>query len=69
MASRKYLLYAFLLYGVVKALEPMTGKIRWEFKLHAPATGGLLSTAGGLLFSLARDGPFFALDAESGKPL
>jgi alcohol dehydrogenase (cytochrome c) len=56
-------------YGVVKALEPMTGKIRWEFKLHAPATGGLLSTAGGLLFGGARDGAFFALDAESGKPL
>lgn len=56
-------------YGVVKALEPETGKIRWEFNLHAPAFGGLLSTAGGLLFGGSREGDFFALDAESGQLL
>src|SRR5262249_18818426 len=56
-------------FAVVKALEPESGKLRWEFKLHALATGGLLSTAGGLVFGGSREGYFFALDAESGKPL
>jgi alcohol dehydrogenase (cytochrome c) len=56
-------------YGAVKALEPETGKLRWEFKLHAPISGGLLSTAGGLVFGGNRDGSFFALDAAAGKPL
>jgi alcohol dehydrogenase (cytochrome c) len=56
-------------YSVIKALEATTGKIRWEFKLHAPPTGGVLSTAGGLVFSGGREGNFFALDAESGRAL
>ena len=55
--------------SVVKAIEAETGKIKWEFKLHAPPTGGLLSTAGRLVFGGGREGNFFALDAESGKPL
>jgi alcohol dehydrogenase (cytochrome c) len=56
-------------YGVVKALEVETGKLRWQFKLHAEARGGVLSTAGGLVFSGNAEGAFFALDAETGKPL
>jgi hypothetical protein len=46
-------------YGTAKALEPLTGKIKWEFKLHSLASGGLLSTAGGLVFGGDRDGNFF----------
>ena len=30
---------------------------------------GVLSTAGGVVFGGGKDGIFFALDAESGKPL
>ncbi|HEY2930248.1 MAG TPA: PQQ-dependent dehydrogenase, methanol/ethanol family [Acidobacteriota bacterium] len=56
-------------YGVVKALESETGKLRWEFKLHALSSAGLLSTGGGLVFGGNREGNFFALDAETGKPL
>ena len=56
-------------YAVIKALEPTTGHIRWEFKLHAGPSAGVLSTAGGLVFSGNREGSFFALDAESGQPL
>jgi len=56
-------------HGVVKAIEPLTGKIRWEFPLHAPPSGGVLSTAGGLIFSGNREGTFFALDARTGRPL
>jgi alcohol dehydrogenase (cytochrome c) len=56
-------------YGTAKALEPISGKIKWEFKLHSLASAGLLSTAGGLVFGGDRDGNFFALHGESGKPL
>ena len=56
-------------YGAIKALEAETGKLRWEFKLHTPSSAGVLSTAGGLVFTGTREGWFFALDAASGKPL
>lgn len=55
-------------YGV-RALEARTGKIQWQFRLTAPTTSGLLATAGGLIFGGSNEGNFFALDAESGKPV
>jgi alcohol dehydrogenase (cytochrome c) len=55
--------------GVVKALEAETGKVRWEFKLQASSSGGLLSTAGDVVFGGTYEGYFFALDANSGQPL
>jgi alcohol dehydrogenase (cytochrome c) len=56
-------------HGATKALDALTGSLKWEFKLHTLASGGLLSTAAGLVFSGDREGNFFALDAESGRPL
>jgi alcohol dehydrogenase (cytochrome c) len=56
-------------HGVVKAIEAVTGKVAWEFPLHSPPSGGVLSTAGGLVWSGNREGTFFALDARSGRPL
>jgi alcohol dehydrogenase (cytochrome c) len=55
--------------GSVKALEALTGKTRWEFPLRSPPWAGLLSTAGGLVFGGSSEGFFYALDAETGKPL
>jgi alcohol dehydrogenase (cytochrome c) len=37
--------------------------------LLSPGFTSLLSTAGGLVFAGSQEGNFFALDAESGKPL
>src|SRR5271154_7147894 len=56
-------------YGAIRALDATTGKLRWQFKLLAPAWVPVLSTAGGLVFSGTDEGNFFALDAETGKPL
>ena len=56
-------------YGVIKAIEALTGKIRWQFKLFSAPSGGVLSTAGGLVWSGNREGTFFALDSNTGKPL
>jgi alcohol dehydrogenase (cytochrome c) len=56
-------------WGAVRALEATTGKLKWEFKLITPPMSGVLSTAGGLVFGGTDEGNFFALDAETGKPL
>jgi alcohol dehydrogenase (cytochrome c) len=56
-------------HAVIRAIEATTGKVVWSFPLTAPPSGGVLSTAGGLVFSGNREGMFFALDARSGKVL
>ncbi|MBI3693640.1 MAG: PQQ-dependent dehydrogenase, methanol/ethanol family [Acidobacteria bacterium] len=56
-------------WGALRAWDAMTGKLRWEFKVHSPPWTGVLSTAGGLVFSGTMEGDFFAVDAETGKLL
>ena len=56
-------------WAAVRAFEATTGKLKWEFKLLSPGFSSLLSTAGGLVFGGTDEGNFFALDAETGKPL
>ena len=41
----------------------------WEFRLQSPPWAGVLSTAGGLVFSGTNEGNIFAVDAKTGKPL
>jgi alcohol dehydrogenase (cytochrome c) len=55
--------------GVVKAIEATTGKVRWEFEEQTSSNCAILTTSTGLLFSGTRDGYFYALDDETGKPL
>ena len=56
-------------WGAIRALEPMSGELRWEYPLFSPPWAGVLSTAGGLVFGGTNEGYFFALDAASGKLL
>ena len=56
-------------YGAVRALEAATGNLKWEFKMHSPATTGILSTRGNLVFSGTGQGDFFALNATTGELL
>ena len=56
-------------WGALRALEALTGEQKWEFKLPTPPWSGILSTAGGLVFSGDMEGNFFALDAADGKLL
>ena len=56
-------------WGAVRAVEPKTGAIRWEFKLNSAPWSGVLSTAGGLVFTGDEEGYLIALDAKSGKEL
>lgn len=54
--------------SAVRALNPMTGEVQWEFRSPATSFGGLLSTEGGLIFG-GQDENFFALDAKTGREL
>jgi alcohol dehydrogenase (cytochrome c) len=55
--------------GAIRALNPGTGELKWEFKLHSGGWAGVLTTAGNLLFGSANEGDFFALDAAAGRLL
>ncbi len=52
-------------YGAVKAVDPLTGETKAQFKMQYPNWGGTLSTAGNLVFNGAIDGGFYALDAKT----
>lgn len=43
------------------------GRIRWQKKMDKPMVGGVLATAGGLIFTGEGDGFFSAFDAASGE--
>ncbi|MCA8881904.1 MAG: PQQ-dependent methanol/ethanol family dehydrogenase [Rhodobacteraceae bacterium] len=55
--------------GSLKAIDPNTGDIKWEYKNEAPLWGGVMTTAGGLVFTGTPEGKFLALDAETGETL
>ena len=57
-------------YGAIRAIDPQTGDMKWEYRQNAPSTeAGVLTTASDLLFSGSRDGSFYALDARDGHLL
>ncbi len=53
--------------GALRAIDPKTGKIVWEYKNPAPLWGGVLTTAGNLVFTGTPEGFLKAFDAKSGK--
>jgi alcohol dehydrogenase (cytochrome c) len=55
--------------GFLKAIDPATGEIKWKFEHTSPTWSGVLSTAGGLVFTGDAEGDFIAFDAAAGKPL
>src|SRR5262249_53871488 len=56
-------------YGAVKAVDPLTGETKAQFRVQYPNYGGMLTTAGNLVFNGGVDGPFHALDAKTLKEL
>jgi len=56
-------------WGNVTAMDYNTGKIRWQVKTQQPMIGGILATAGGLVFAGEGNGLFRAYDAETGAIL
>lgn len=55
--------------GILKAMDPLTGKVKWQQPWTIASWSGTLSTAGNLVFSGAMSGEFFAFDASTGKKL
>ncbi len=55
--------------GSLKAMDPATGQVKWEYKNPAPLWGGVMTTAGGLVFFGTPEGDLKAMDAETGKEL
>ncbi|MDD2221811.1 MAG: methanol/ethanol family PQQ-dependent dehydrogenase [Pseudomonas sp.] len=55
--------------GVLKAIDPKTGKEVWRYKNYAPLWGGVLATKGNLVFTGNPEGFLMAFDAKTGKKL
>jgi PQQ-dependent dehydrogenase (methanol/ethanol family) len=56
-------------WGNVTAVEYDTGKVRWQVKTQQPMIGGILATAGGLVFTGEGNGYFKAYDSATGAEL
>jgi len=57
-------------HGYLSAIDPMTGKSKWQLAWPGqPSMAGTLSTGGGLVFTGAATGEFIAVDANNGKKL
>jgi PQQ-dependent dehydrogenase (methanol/ethanol family) len=55
--------------GNVTAVDYNTGKIKWQVKTPQPMIGGILATAGGVVFAGESNGWFKAYDASDGSIL
>lgn len=55
--------------GALKAIDPITGDIKWVAKNNAPLWSGVMTTAGGLVFYGTPEGKLVALDDETGEQL
>ncbi len=55
--------------GTLKAWNPLTGEPRWVIRHPTLVNGGLLTTAGNLVFQGTGDGRFLVIHAETGEVL
>ena len=56
-------------WGLLSAIDLSTGKIAWQNKTAQPLLGGVLATAGGLVFIGEGDGHFNAYNSQTGALL
>lgn len=56
-------------WGRLVAVDIDTGKVAWKFDTEQPLIGGVLATAGNLVFNGEGNGLFRAFDATTGKKL
>jgi PQQ-dependent dehydrogenase (methanol/ethanol family) len=56
-------------WGRLSAVDINTGKIKWQVDTPQPLIGGVLATAGNLVFNGEGNGKFAAYDAANGKEL
>jgi outer membrane protein assembly factor BamB len=53
--------------GNITAVNYNTGKIKWQVKTPEPMIGGILATAGGLLFTGEGNGKFAAYNRRTAR--
>ena len=53
--------------GTLKAWDPVERKVRWQVELPAALNGGVLTTAGNLVFQGTADGHLYAYKADTGE--
>ena len=56
-------------YGALRALDPITGDRKWEFRYPNVSSSGVLTTASGLVFAGDGDGNIVALESKTGRSL
>lgn len=56
-------------YGHISAIDFQTGEIAWRYRDPEPIMAGVLSTAGGLIFTGSQTGYALALDSATGEKL
>jgi alcohol dehydrogenase (cytochrome c) len=55
--------------GELRAIDPMTGEVKWAAPSDIPRNAGILSTAGGIVFTGAQTGEFEVFDSDTGEKL
>ena len=55
--------------GELRALDPLTGSVKWKVPSPMPRNAGVLSTDGNLVFTGSQTGAFEAFDADTGEKL
>jgi alcohol dehydrogenase (cytochrome c) len=56
-------------YGALRAIDPLTGDRKWEFRYPNTSSSGVLTTASGLVFAGDGDGNVMAFESKTGKNL
>jgi alcohol dehydrogenase (cytochrome c) len=56
-------------FSALRAIDPITGARKWEFRYPTVSYSGVLSTASGLVFNADGEGNILAFDSRTGKNL
>lgn len=55
--------------GYLRAIDPMTGEVKWQNGTRLPRNAGILSTGGNILFTGRQSGEFEVFNATTGEAL
>ena len=56
-------------FGALRAIDPTTATVKWEFRYTSLSSSGVLTTASGLVFAGDGDGNLMAFESRTGKNL
>jgi alcohol dehydrogenase (cytochrome c) len=56
-------------YGVLAAIDVRTGQVKWRYRDPRPMMAGVVTTAGGVLFTANTEGEALAIDQATGAKL